>query len=183
MKYGTFIVLELCPTLLCRKHVFCGFCVFSSSFPYTTVRFTWHRESKEVENVKFTTGMYTYQQTDAGHFSTRKTQMIIWLWRVENHTTNRWTINYLFNIYMEILYLVPFRHIFSVPRSLVRSVAYGKSEVKLFACKEITNRWSFSFSKGEKWFDKLFNLKYLHLFHHFKAIYQFPKHIIFWSKS
>jgi hypothetical protein len=25
--------------------------------------------------------------------------------------------------------------------SLVRSVAYGKSEVKLFACKEITNRW------------------------------------------
>jgi hypothetical protein len=32
--------------------------------------------------------------------------------------------------------------------------------------------------KGEKWFDKLFNLKYLPLFHHFKAIYQFPKHII-----
>ena len=25
--------------------------------------------------------------------------------------------------------------------SLVRSVACGKSEVKLFACKEITNRW------------------------------------------
>jgi hypothetical protein len=25
--------------------------------------------------------------------------------------------------------------------SLVRSVAYGKSEVKLFACKEIINRW------------------------------------------
>jgi hypothetical protein len=25
--------------------------------------------------------------------------------------------------------------------SLVRSVAYGKSEVKLFVCKEITNRW------------------------------------------
>jgi hypothetical protein len=25
--------------------------------------------------------------------------------------------------------------------SLVRSVAYGESEVKLFACKEITNRW------------------------------------------
>ena len=53
-----------------------------------------------------------------------------------------------------------------------------KSVVKLFACKEITNRWSFSFSKGEKWFDKLFNVKYLPLFHHFKAIYQFPKHII-----
>jgi hypothetical protein len=35
------------------------------------------------------------------------------------------------------------------------------------------------FSKGEKWFDKLLNVKYLHLFHHFKAIYQFPKHIIF----
>jgi hypothetical protein len=25
--------------------------------------------------------------------------------------------------------------------SLVRSVAYGKSEIKLFACKEIINRW------------------------------------------
>ena len=35
-----------------------------------------------------------------------------------------------------------------------------------------------SFSKGEKWYDKLFNVKYLLLFHHFKAIYQFPKHII-----
>jgi hypothetical protein len=62
--------------------------------------------------------------------------------------------------------------------SLIRSVAYGKSEVKLFACKEIANRWEFSFSNGEKWFDKLFNVKYLPLFHHFKAIYQFPKHII-----
>jgi hypothetical protein len=62
------------------------------------------------------------------------------------------------------------------------SVACGKSEVKLFAFKEITNRWKFSFSKGEKWFDKLFNVKYLPLFHHFKAIYQFPKHIIFWVK-
>ena len=62
--------------------------------------------------------------------------------------------------------------------SLVRSVAYGESEVKLFACKEIINRWYFSFSKGEKWYDKLFNVKYLPLFHHFKAIYQFPKHII-----
>jgi hypothetical protein len=38
------------------------------------------------------------------------------------------------------------------------------------------------FSKGEKWFDKLFNVKYLPLFHHFKAIYQFPKHIIFLVK-
>jgi hypothetical protein len=26
-------------------------------------------------------------------------------------------------------------------KSLVRSVAYGESEVKLFACKEIINRW------------------------------------------
>jgi hypothetical protein len=42
--------------------------------------------------------------------------------------------------------------------SLVRSVVYGESEVKLFACKEITNRWSFSFSKGEKWYDKLLNV-------------------------
>jgi hypothetical protein len=62
--------------------------------------------------------------------------------------------------------------------SLVRSVAYGESGDKLFACKEIINRWYFSFSKDEKWYDKLFNVKYLPLFHHFKAIYQFPKHII-----
>ena len=66
--------------------------------------------------------------------------------------------------------------------SLVRSVAYGESEVKLFACKAIINRWEFSFSKGEKWYDKLFNVKYLPLFHHFKDIYQFPKHIIFLVK-
>ena len=50
--------------------------------------------------------------------------------------------------------------------SLVRSDAYGE----------------LSFSKGEKWYDKLFNVKYLPLFHHFKAIYQFPKHIIFLVK-
>jgi hypothetical protein len=37
-------------------------------------------------------------------------------------------------------------------------------------------------AKGEKRFDKLFNVKYLPLFHHFKAIYQFPKHIIFLVK-
>ena len=66
--------------------------------------------------------------------------------------------------------------------SLVRSVAYGKSEVKLFACKEIINRWYFSLSKSEKWFNKLLNVKQLPLFHHFKAIYQFPKHIIFLVK-
>jgi hypothetical protein len=59
------------------------------------------------------------------------------------------------------------------------SDAYGETEIKLFACMEIINRWSFSFSKGEKWYDKLFNVKYLPLFHHFKAIYQFPKHIFF----
>jgi hypothetical protein len=41
---------------------------------------------------------------------------------------------------------------------------------------------SISFSKGEKWYDKLFNVKYLPLFHHFKAIYQFPKHIIVLDK-
>jgi hypothetical protein len=34
------------------------------------------------------------------------------------------------------------------------------------------------FSKGEKWYDKLLNVKYLPLFHHFKAIYQFQKHIV-----
>jgi hypothetical protein len=34
----------------------------------------------------------------------------------------------------------------------------------------------------KKWYDKLFNVKYLPLFHHFKAIYQFPKLIIFWVK-
>jgi hypothetical protein len=32
--------------------------------------------------------------------------------------------------------------------------------------------------KMRKVVDKLFNVKYLPLFHHFKAIYQFPKHII-----
>jgi hypothetical protein len=47
----------------------------------------------------------------------------------------------------------------------LHTVAYGESEVKLFG-----------------WYDKLFNLKYLPLFHHFKAIYQFPKHIIFLIK-
>jgi hypothetical protein len=31
-------------------------------------------------------------------------------------------------------------------------------------------------------YDKLFNVKYLPLFHHFKAIYQFPKHIFFLVK-
>ena len=36
--------------------------------------------------------------------------------------------------------------------------------------------------KGEKWYDKLFNVKYLPLFHHFKAIYQFQEHIIFLVK-
>ena len=38
------------------------------------------------------------------------------------------------------------------------------------------------FSKGRKWFDKLFNVKYLPVFHHFKGIYQFLKLIIFWVK-
>ena len=33
-------------------------------------------------------------------------------------------------------------------------------------------------SQKAKWYDKLFNVKYLVLFYHFKAIYQFPKHII-----
>jgi hypothetical protein len=42
--------------------------------------------------------------------------------------------------------------------------------------------YSLSFSKDEKWYDKLFNVKYLPLFHHFKAIYQFPKQIIFLVK-
>jgi hypothetical protein len=32
------------------------------------------------------------------------------------------------------------------------------------------------------WYDRLFNVKYLPLFHNFKAIYRFPKHIIFWIK-
>jgi hypothetical protein len=36
--------------------------------------------------------------------------------------------------------------------------------------------------KGEKWYDKLLNVKYLPLFYHFKAIYQFPKHVIFLVK-
>jgi hypothetical protein len=36
--------------------------------------------------------------------------------------------------------------------------------------------------KRRKVVDKLFNVKYLPLFHHFKAIYKFPKHIIFLVK-
>jgi hypothetical protein len=32
--------------------------------------------------------------------------------------------------------------------------------------------------KRRKVVDKLFNVKYLPLLHHFKVIYQFPKHII-----
>ena len=61
--------------------------------------------------------------------------------------------------------------------SLVRSVAYGESEVKLFACKEIINRCNFRSQKAKSG-TILFNVKYLSLFHYFKAIYQFPKHII-----
>jgi hypothetical protein len=34
----------------------------------------------------------------------------------------------------------------------------------------------------EKWYDKLFNVKYVPLFHHFKAIYKFPKHKMFLVK-
>ena len=36
--------------------------------------------------------------------------------------------------------------------------------------------------KRRKVVDKLFNVKYLPLFLHFKAIYQFPKHILFLVK-
>ena len=36
--------------------------------------------------------------------------------------------------------------------------------------------------KRRKVVDKLFNVKYLPLFHHFKAIYQFSKHVIFLVK-
>ena len=39
------------------------------------------------------------------------------------------------------------------------------------------------FSRGENWYDRLFNVKYLPLFHHFKDIYQFPKHIIVLVKN
>ena len=39
-----------------------------------------------------------------------------------------------------------------------------------------------SFSKGEKWYDKLFNVKYLPLFHHFKAIYHFQNIYFFLVK-
>ena len=31
----------------------------------------------------------------------------------------------------------------------------------------------------KRWYDKMFNVKYLPLLHNFKAIYRFPKHIIF----
>jgi hypothetical protein len=45
-------------------------------------------------------------------------------------------------------------------------------------CFDFYNRNSLLSSKGEEWYNKLFNVKYLSLFHNFKAIYQFPKHII-----
>ena len=79
--------------------------------------------------------------------------------------------------------------VFGVCRIVIKSVqqcTYFLFSVNLLLvgvnCEEIINRWQFSFSKGEKWYDKLFNVKYLPLFHHFKAIYQFPKHIIFLVK-
>ena len=62
--------------------------------------------------------------------------------------------------------------------SLVRSAAYGESEVKLFACKEIINRGNFRSQKAKSGTISCFNVKYLPLFRHFKAIYQFPKRII-----
>ena len=64
----------------------------------------------------------------------------------------------------------------------IQIIRFYLSLVRSDCCKGIINRWQFSFSKGEKWYDKLFNVKYLPLFHHFKAIYQFPKHIIFLVK-
>ena len=79
--------------------------------------------------------------------------------------------------------------VFGVCRIVIKSVqqcTYFLFSVNLLLvgvnCEEIINRWQFSFSKGEKWYDKLFNVKYLPLFHHFKATYQFPKHIIFLVK-
>jgi hypothetical protein len=50
------------------------------------------------------------------------------------------------------------------------------TEKNLLVLKNIVNHL---LSKGEKWYDKLFNVKYLPLFHHFEAIYQFPKHNFF----
>ena len=79
--------------------------------------------------------------------------------------------------------------VFGVCRIVIKSVqqcTYFLFSVNLLLvgvnCEEIINRWQFSFSKGEKWYDKLFNVKYLPLFHHFKAIYQFLKHIICFVK-
>jgi hypothetical protein len=108
--------------------------------------------------------------------------------------------------------------------SLVRSDAYGKSEVKLFISKEITNRWGcwfvvqavcvrnipdkIGFVRDTGEFTTTMKTRFMfalnvdqfccvrfampqmlfviernkNLFHHFKAIYQFPKHIIFLVK-
>jgi hypothetical protein len=60
---------------------------------------------------------------------------------------------------------------------LIIGIVYGVCRIVI----KSVHRYPY-FSKGEKWYDKLLNVKYLPLFHHFKAIYQFPKHIIFLVK-
>jgi hypothetical protein len=60
---------------------------------------------------------------------------------------------------------------------LIIGIVYGVCRIVI----KSVQRYPY-FSKGEKWYDKLLNVKYLPLFHHFKAIYQFPKHIIFLVK-
>ena len=48
--------------------------------------------------------------------------------------------------------------------SLVRSAAYGESEVKLFACKEIIIRGNFRSQKAKSGTISCFNVKYLPLY-------------------
>ena len=60
---------------------------------------------------------------------------------------------------------------------LIIGIAYGFCRIVIKSVQRCPY-----FSQGERWYDKLLNVKYLPLFHHFKAIYQFPKHIIFWVK-
>jgi hypothetical protein len=61
---------------------------------------------------------------------------------------------------------------------IVTGEYYEEIKVTYLLTHHVQHLSSGAFSKGEKWYDKLFNVKYLPLFHHFKAISQFPKHII-----
>jgi hypothetical protein len=74
------------------------------------------------------------------------------------------------------------KEMFYIPIKLKPELAHAS-----MTTSDVNNQWRSNFQQQiitqiKKWYNKLFNVKYLPLFHHFKAIYQFPKHIIFWVK-